>query len=172
MSNVLRVLKWLWQMKLALQRLLVVLSGLAITILIFVQVTSRYVFQTAIFGIEEIACYVAVWLYFLGAAVGAEQRGHMSASLVELVLRGETVQRVIKLLVCVLSVVLSGWMTMWAWSLAKWSLQLGMMSTEINVPVGYAQLAMPVGLALMTLYFFVELVELIVNWKRSPASHA
>ncbi|WP_313054774.1 TRAP transporter small permease [Pseudomonas lopnurensis] len=159
-------------MKLALQRLLVVLSGLAITILIFVQVTSRYVFQTAIFGIEEIACYVAVWLYFLGAAVGAEQRGHMSASLVELVLRGETVQRVIKLLVCVLSVVLSGWMTMWAWSLAKWSLQLGMMSTEINVPVGYAQLAMPVGLALMTLYFFVELVELIVNWKRSPASHA
>jgi len=172
MSNVLRVLKWLWQMKLALQRLLVVLSGLAITILIFVQVTSRYVFQTAIFGIEEIACYVAVWLYFLGAAVGAEQRGHMSASLVELVLRGETARRVIRLLVCALSVVLCAWMTMWAWSLAKWSLQLGMMSTEINVPVGYAQLAMPVGLALMTLYFFVELVELIVNWKRSPASHA
>lgn len=172
MSNVLRVLKWLWQMKLALQRLVVVLSGLAITILIFVQVTSRYVFQTAIFGIEEIACYVAVWLYFLGAAVGAEQRGHMSASLVELVLRGETARRVIRLLVCTLSVVLCAWMTMWAWSLAKWSLQLGMMSTEINVPVGYAQLAMPVGLALMTLYFFVELVELIVNWKRSPASHA
>lgn len=172
MSNVLRVLKGLWQMKLALQRLLVVLSGLAITILIFVQVVSRYVFHTAIFGVEVIACYVAVWLYFLGAAVGAEQRGHMSASLVELVLRGETAQRVIKALVCVLSVVLSGWMTMWAWSLAKWSLQLGMMSTEINVPVGYAQLAMPVGLALMTLYFFVELVELIVNWKRSPASHA
>ena len=172
MSNVLRVLKWLWQMKLALQRLLVVLSGLAITILIFVQVVSRYVFHTASFGVEEIACYVAVWLYFLGAAVGAEQRGHMSASLVELVLRGETAQRVIRLLVCTLSVVLCAWMTMWAWSLAKWSLQLGMMSTEINVPVGYAQLAMPVGLALMTLYFFVELVELIVNWNRSPASHA
>ncbi|MBA1234444.1 TRAP transporter small permease [Stutzerimonas nitrititolerans] len=172
MSNVLRVLKGLWQMKLALQRLLVVLSGLAITILIFVQVASRYVFHTAIFGIEEIACYVAVWLYFLGAAVGAEQRGHMSASLVELVLNGETAQRVIKLLVCVLSVVLSGWMTMWSWGLAKWSLQLGMMSTEINVPVGYAQLAMPVGLALMTLYFFAELIEMIVNWKRSPASHA
>ncbi|KJS78435.1 MAG: hypothetical protein JL55_14660 [Pseudomonas sp. BICA1-14] len=172
MSKVLSILKGLWQMKLALQRLLVVLSGLAITILIFVQVISRYVFQTAIFGVEEIACYVAVWLYFLGAAVGAEQRGHMSASLVEIVLRGETAQRVIRLLVCSLSVVLCVWMTIWAWSLTKWSLQLGMMSTEINVPVGYAQLAMPVGLGLMALYFFVELIELIINWKRSPASHA
>lgn len=172
MSNVLRILKGLWRIKVALQRSLVVLSGLAITILIFVQVTSRYVFQTAIFGIEEIACYVAVWLYFLGAAVGAEQRGHMSASLVEVVISSETVQRVIRLLVCALSVVLCGWMTMWAWGLANWSLQLGMMSNEINIPVGYAQLAMPVGLALMTLYFFADLIELIVNWKRSPASHA
>ncbi|WP_312225562.1 TRAP transporter small permease [Stutzerimonas nitrititolerans] len=172
MSNMFRVLSWVWRAKLALQRLLIVLSSLAITVLIFVQVISRYVFETAIFGIEEIACFVAVWLYFLGAAVGAEQRGHMSASLVELVLRGETTQRLVRLIVCTLSVVLCGWMTVWAWSLAKWSLQLGMMSTEINVPVGYAQLAMPVGLALMTLYFLSELIETIVLWKRSRAPHA
>ena len=172
MSSVFRVLSRLWHAKIALQRLLVALSGLIITVLIFVQVVSRYVFETAIFGIEEISCYVAVWLYFLGAAVGAEQRGHMSASLVTLVLHGETAQRAIRLLVCALSVLLCGWMTVWAYGLAKWTLQLGMMSTEINVPVGYAQLAIPVGLALMTLYFLFELIETIIFWKRSRAPYA
>jgi TRAP-type C4-dicarboxylate transport system permease small subunit len=167
MSNVFHVLCRLWRAKVALQRLLLVVSGMIITLLIFVQVVSRYVFETAIFGIEEIACYVAVWLYFLGASVGAEQRGHMSASLVELLLRGEVAQRVIRLLVCSLSVLLCGWMTVWAWGLANWSLKLGMMSTEINVPVGYAQLAMPVGLGLMTLYFLAELIETIILCKRS-----
>ena len=172
MLKVSRFLCRLWYAKVALQRFLVVMSGLAITLLIFVQVVSRYVFSTAIFGIEEIACYIAVWLYFLGAAVGAEQRGHMSASLVSLIWQGELAQRVIKLLVGTLSVVISGWMTVWAYGLAKWSLQFNMMSTEINVPVGYAQMAIPVGLALMTLYFFFELIETLVLWARSRGPHA
>ncbi|WP_282341237.1 MULTISPECIES: TRAP transporter small permease [Pseudomonas] len=171
MSNVLRGLRAVWYAKIYLQRILVVLAGVSLTALIFTQVVSRYFFETAIFGVEEIACYVAVWMYFLGASVGAEQRGHMSASLVELLLRGETAQRLVRLLVCVLSVTLCGWMTIWAWGLARWSLKLGMMSTEINLPVGYAQLAMPVGLGLMTLYFLFELIELIVHWKREAISH-
>lgn len=166
MSNVLRGLRFVWHAKIFLQRLLVALAGLSLSALIFIQVISRYVFETAIFGIEEIACYIAVWMYFLGASVGAEQREHMSASLIELLLRGETAQRVTRLLVCTLSVVLCGWMAVWAWGLANWSLKLGMMSTEINIPVGYAQLAMPVGLALMTMYFLFELIELVVHWKR------
>lgn len=171
MSNVLRGLRFVWHAKIFLQRLLVALAGIGLTALIFTQVVSRYVFETAIFGVEEVACYIAVWMYFLGASLGAEQRGHMSASLVELLLRGDFAQRVVRLLVCALSVLLCGWMAVWAWNLARWSLKFGMMSTEVNLPVGYAQLAMPVGLGLMTLYFLFELIELIVHWKRDPISN-
>jgi TRAP-type C4-dicarboxylate transport system permease small subunit len=60
-------------------------------------------------------------------------------------------------------------MTVWSYELAAWSIEFGMMSTEINLPVGVAQAAMPIGLGLMTLYFVVELIEHIVFWKRSPA---
>lgn len=170
MSNVFPILRWLWGAKIALQRMLVALAGMIITVLVFVQVVSRYLFGTAIFGIEEIACYTAVWLYFIGAAVGAEQRGHMSASLVDLVLRQEAARRLLRVLMSALAVLLSGWMTVWSWGLASWSLELGMMSTEINVPVGYAQLAMPIGLGLMTLYFLFELIETIIIWKRGGAN--
>lgn len=152
-------LRKLWQGALHVQRTLLVLGAVLLTLLIFAQVVARYLFQTAIFGIEETAVYIAIWFYFLGGAVGAEQREHISASLADVLVKGPTAQQAIKLLACLISVVVCAWMAVWSWGLAQWSLSLGMMSTELHIPVGYIHLAMPVGLGLMTLYFFVELVE-------------
>ena len=169
MSMLLSGLRQVWQAKIVLQRVFVTLTGLILALMVCVQVVARYFFNTAIFGIEEVACYLAIWLYFIGAALGAEQREHMSASLVDVMLHNETAKKVLKLFTGVVSVVLSAWMTIWAYELAAWSIEFNMMSTEINLPVGLAQVAMPIGLGLMTLYFFTELVEHIVFWKRSPA---
>ena len=169
MSKLFKALRVLWQAKIVLQRVLVTFLGLALALMICVQVVARYFFNTAIFGIEEVACYLAIWLYFIGASLGAEQREHMSASLVDVMLSNETAKKLLKVFTCVVSVVLAGWMTVWAYELAAWSIEFGMMSTEINLPVGIAQIAMPIGLGLMTLYFLVELIEHIVFWKRSPA---
>ena len=172
MSMLMKTLRLLWQGKVVLQRVLVALTGLILTGMICVQVVARYFFETAIFGIEEVACYLAIWLYFIGSSLGAEQREHMSASLVDVMLRSETAKKVVKVFTSALSVVLCAWMTVWAYELAAWTIDLGMMSTEINLPVGVAQVAMPIGLGLMTLYFLVEFIETIVFWKRSPVSHA
>jgi TRAP-type C4-dicarboxylate transport system permease small subunit len=169
MSMLLSALRGIWQAKIVLQRVFVTLTGLILALMICVQVVARYFFNTAIFGIEEVACYLAIWLYFIGAALGAEQREHMSASLVDVMLRNETAKKVLKVFTCIVSVVLAAWMTVWSYELAAWSIEFGMMSTEINLPVGIAQAAMPIGLGLMTLYFVVELIEHIVFWKRSPA---
>jgi TRAP-type C4-dicarboxylate transport system permease small subunit len=172
MSKLVSGLRVLWQAKIHLQRAFVVITGLILMALICVQVAARYFFNTAIFGIEEVASYLAVWLYFIGSAIGAEQREHMSASLMDLVLRTEQSKRILKIFVGVISVVLCTWMTMWAYELAAWSIDLGMRSTETNVPVGLVQLAIPIGLGLMTLYFFFELIENLFFCQRSSASHA
>lgn len=170
MSMLLGALHGLWRAKIVLQRVFVTLVGLILALMICVQVVARYFFSTAIFGIEEVACYLAIWLYFIGAALGAEQREHMSASLVDVMLRNQTMKKALKVFTCVVSVVLGAWMTLWSYELAAWSIEFNMMSTEINLPVGLAQVAMPIGLGLMTLYFAVELIEYIVFWKRSPSN--
>jgi TRAP-type C4-dicarboxylate transport system permease small subunit len=152
-------LRRLWHGALHLQRALLVLGAVLLTLLIFAQVVARYLFQTAIFGIEETAVYIAIWFYFLGGAVGADQREHISASLADVLVKNQTAQQAIKLFACLVSVLVCAWMVVWSWGLTQWSLSLGMMSTELNIPVGYIHLAMPVGLGLMTLYFFAELIE-------------
>lgn len=162
MNAIIRSLAVLWEAKIQLHKFLLVLGGVSLTALIFVQVISRYVFDTAIFGIEEIASYVSVWFYFIGCSLGAANKEHISASLVNLFLQGHTAKLIMAIFTNIISTILSGWMAVWAFGLASWSLKMGMMSTELQIPIGLIQLAMPVGLSLMTLYFFAELIENIL----------
>jgi TRAP-type C4-dicarboxylate transport system permease small subunit len=159
MSALAPALRKLWHAALHLQRGVLVLCAVLLTLMIFTQVVARYLFQTAIFGIEEVAVYIAVWFYFLGGAMGASERGHISASLADVLVKNETTQQAIKTLSSLITSVVCAWMVVWSWGLTSWSLKLGMMSTEVNIPIGYVHLAMPVGLGLMTLYFVAELIE-------------
>jgi TRAP-type C4-dicarboxylate transport system permease small subunit len=149
----------LWTAKLALQRFVLAVTGALVTILIFVQVVTRYFLGESIFGIEEAASFLAIWLYFIGGAYGAYERGHISASLVDLIVPGDRARQAIKAFTSVLTVILAGWMTVWASSYFLLSLQRGPMSLELGIQLGWVHAAIPLGLILMTFYFAVELLE-------------
>lgn len=153
----------LWRAKINIQRFIVAFCGLSITAMVFIQVIARYLLDVSVFGLEELATYVAVWFYFLGGAIGSEQRGHISASLVDVVIKNERIHLMIRIFTDALSVVLCGWMTWWGFQFASWSSQFGMMSTELRIPMSLVHAAVPVGLALMTLYMLHELIENILK---------
>lgn len=145
-----------WNATLQLQRILLVVCGVALTLLICLQVFTRYVMGISILGIEEIACFSAVWMYFIGSAHGAWERGHISASLVELIAPRGPVNRFMKVLASVLTVVIAGWMTVWAWDYFNFSLRRGSTSPDTGIVLAWVHVIMPITLALMTLYWTVE----------------
>lgn len=153
----------LWNAKLKLQRFILLACGVLVTGLVTVQVFTRYVLGISLFGVEELATFVAVYMYFIGAAHGAWERGHISASLVELVVPEGRGRDAIALLASAITVILSGWMSVWAWQYLAFTLKRGTMSLEVGIHMGWIHGVMPVGLSLMTLYFAVEFLE---NWTR------
>jgi TRAP-type C4-dicarboxylate transport system permease small subunit len=154
-----------WMFKIHMQRAMLSISGLSLTILIFTQVVSRYVFNTAIFGIEELASCIAVWMYFIGCSVGAEQKEHISASLADMFINTPKGKKIHEITICIINIIIAGWMTVWAWQLTSWTLKFNMTSTELNIGIGYIQLAMPIGLGLMTFYFLADLIQKIIDSK-------
>ncbi|MGK9339790.1 TRAP transporter small permease [Sinorhizobium meliloti] len=158
----------LWKAKLKLQRIVLLACGVIVTLLIAVQVFTRYVLGISIFGIEELASFVAVYMYFVGASHGAWERGHISASLVDLVLPAGRPRAAVALFASAVTVVLSGWMTVWAWQYLAFTLKRGAMSMEVGIPMAWVHGIMPVSLSLMTLYFAVELLENCNRVMRGP----
>lgn len=159
-----------WNWTLRLQRILLVVCGAALTLLIAVQVFTRYVLGISIFGIEELASFVAVYLYFLGASHGAWERGHISASLVDLVLPVGRARLALSVLAGLITVVLAGWMSLWAWQYLDYTIGRGTMSLETGLPMAWVYAIIPVGLSLMTLYFTVEFLERVRRLVLGPAA--
>jgi len=119
---------------------------------------------------EELATYLAIWTYFIGGAYGAYERTHISASLIEMFVRTETVRQGIKVLANSITVVVAVWMGVWAFDYLAWSIRLEPRSLELRAPLYWVHASMLVGLVLMSLYFAIELFEnMIAKIKASAA---
>ena len=148
-----------WETKLALQRLVMVATSAIFTSLIFIQVIFRYFLDVPLFGFEEIATYLAVWLYFIGTAYGAHLRNHISANVMDVLIANERVRDFVALVVSVITVVLSVWMTVWAITYLAWSVRTGVSSLELKLPMAWVHVSAVVGLGLMTFYFVLEALD-------------
>lgn len=69
-----KVLKWL---DANLEKYLCVVLMSLMTIIIFVQVVARYVFQNSLSWSEELARYIFIWLVYLGISYGCQMRKHI-----------------------------------------------------------------------------------------------
>lgn len=160
----------LWNAKLGLQRFLLLACGTALTLLIAVQVFTRYVLGISLFGIEELASFVAVYLYFIGATHGAWERGHISASLMELVLPEGRARQGVAILASTITVILCAWMAVWGWQYLAFTIGRGTMSLETGIPMAFIVGIIPVCLTLMSVYFAVELLDHIRRFSRAEAA--
>lgn len=55
----------------------VMILMIAISVITFVQVIFRYVFNNSLFWSEEMGRYLLIWITFLGAAVGVNKGAHI-----------------------------------------------------------------------------------------------
>ena len=149
----------LWTAKLRLQRFVLFVTSCIFTLLVFAQVIMRYLLDVPMYGVEEVAVFSAVWLYFIGGAHGAYARGHISASLIEILLPKGVGRRLIRLVSSLATTVLAGWMTLWALQYLEWTIRKGTMSVELGVKMVWVHTSIPIGLTLMTLYFLLEFIE-------------
>lgn len=146
----------IWNAKLAAQRILLVVTGVAVTFLVCLQVFTRYVMGISVLGVEELACFAAVWMYFIGSTHGAWERGHISASLVDMLAPRGKLNAGIKTFSSLLTVVIAAWMASWAWDYFAFSLQRGSISRDTGLMLAWVHVIMPICLTLMTLYWTVE----------------
>jgi len=61
----------------------------------FVQVITRYVFETPIMGLEEIAVIPTLWLYILGAVNASREDTQIRANVLEIFLSTERARHIL-----------------------------------------------------------------------------
>ncbi|MBN2396010.1 MAG: TRAP transporter small permease [Candidatus Atribacteria bacterium] len=159
-----KIFRFLWYGLVNFQRMFMLISGCIITVLIFVEVMLRYVLGSPLFGVEELIVLIAMWIYFIGASYGAYERSHIKAELIHTLVKSPKKAALVHSMTSGITFILSLVMVSWTYPFFIWSITKGGTSQALLLPMYYSQSAIFIGAILMSLYFFTEFVDHILQF--------
>ncbi|MCK5913300.1 MAG: TRAP transporter small permease [Desulfuromusa sp.] len=124
------------------------------------QVVSRYVFEVAISGLDEITGHMAVWMYLMGAAYASHEGSQINAEMVHLVIKNERALCFVRAIAGTISAVVAGFMVSWSYGYVVWSLKKHEVTPTLQLPTVYFQVAILIGAVIMCYYFIRDTVRL------------
>jgi len=142
----------------------ILIGGLMATssVILFVNVVARYVFNWGVPWAEELVRYEIIWMVFIGASVAARKGLHIGVDILanfsppalrRLIVFGINT---ISLFFCVFLVILGG-------DLVAQTKAFGQVTPALQVPMWAIQTAIPIGGGLMALRFLQRLIALWRN---------
>jgi len=126
----------------------IVALGIAMLTVVFVQVVLRYVINASFYGSEEFSRFLFTWFIFMSATLGLDRGIHFAVDVfVRLLPKG--VQRVLELLVYLIILALLILFVVKGIELTARNWR--QLSSAMQVPLSYANAAIPTGASLMLL---------------------
>jgi len=139
--------------------LALILGGM--TLLVFVSVLLRYIFNNPVTWSEELASLLFAWLTFLGAYVGFRSRSHITIDTLVIYLPHGLQRGLARIVdVCVLSLLA---LILWqgvSLTITTWGLEFPAM----EISRGYLYLSLPLGAFLM-------IIAIVLTWGQPGAGH-
>lgn len=133
----------------------------SVALMQFVQVVTRYVFEVPIMGLEESMVIPTLWLYMLGAVNASREDTQIRANVLEIFIKTERGHQILALISETISLVISSWLTYWAWDYVKYAWRVWKESPTLYIPTFYHECSVFIGLLLITLFIGMHVVKLI-----------
>jgi len=137
---------------------MLIVCSLFVVTSIGMTVVLRYIFKTDLYGLEEIVVIFAFWLYFMGGSYGSYTRTHITADIVSVCFPEGKLKSMITVLSSTITFALSLLFSYWAYDFFIFGIQMGARTPVWRIPMVVSYTAVFLGLILMTLYFFVDLL--------------
>ena len=118
----------------------------------FYQVLMRYVFELPVMGLDELVVYPTLWLYLLGCVNAAREDTQIKANVLDVFLKTDRAKLMVRVIADFFSVIVSGWLTYWAWDYFLYAKKVWKESPTLYIPTFWAECSLFVGMSLITLY--------------------
>lgn len=144
----------------ALNKWVLVLLLSAMSIIVFANVSLRYMTNFSIIWAEEVARYLMIWMTFLGAGMALRMGGHVAITN----LHDMVPLRTARYLRGIVALILLGFCVLMVWIGYDYMSRMGRQLTPATrIPFSYIYAAMPIGFTLLTLHFLFVIKAYIVG---------
>ncbi len=149
----------------AIDKTLMIILASSATILAFVNVVARYVFNASIVWAGELTTYLFIWMTLFGASYGFEVEMHMSFNALVKALPA----KLCKLVMILSRLIVLFFLVMLAYlgiQLVKFDYMTGQVSIDLQIPFWIIYLVVPITMITATWRVFVKIIDIILT----PAS--
>ncbi len=157
---------------LKIQRILAISGSLFIILGVCCGAFFRYVLGVSFHGLEELLIIGSFWMYFIGASYASYEGKHITAEVFSIYCKIPTLRYSVAILADLITFSLAALYTIWGWEFFMWSLEAGGQSTRLQIPLAVGHSAVFFGFAMMSCYFFVDLLRQIQNLRESRNSYS
>lgn len=144
-----------------LLRAIMILSGIFITMTVFIAVVLRYVFQMDLYAIDEFQMLAAYWFYFISAAYASRHGKQITADIISFILKKDTSKLIVSTIVNLISVVVLLVIAYWSRNLITFAISATQKTQVWQISMVCYYLPVVLGLSLMVVYAFRDLVNCI-----------
>ncbi len=134
---------------------------IAFTVVLFIQVIMRYVFNNSLSWSEELARYIFIWMVFIGISYGAKQMKHLKID-VFLSVFPKKVRPYLVIFADVVVLALSAVIVYSAWITVQNYIKIGVKSPALHAPYWFIYSSCLVGYALT---FFRQIQTIVYRVK-------
>ncbi len=142
----------------------IVITGGALILLMTFYVFSRYILKINFRGFEEIALFVALWLYFAGCANASREQSHISATMVNLFVKNKTVIDGLTVFQRIVGIGIVALLTYLCIDFMAFNMSIGTKTTLLKIPMYCYHGALVVGFLLMLIFDFCYLIDSIMTF--------
>lgn len=140
-----------------------------VTLLVFIQVLLRYVFNAPLMGIEELLLFPATWLYMLGTIKASSEKTQIVARVVEIFLKRQRSVLLLRCLSAAVSSIVIGWSLRWAYDYFSYVLRMEKESPTLYIPTIYYEGVLFFTFIFLLLYTLCEVYEYARLYRETPA---
>ena len=143
------------------EKVVIIAVSIFISVGMFIQVVLRYVFFTTIFGLEEILLFTMGWLYFIGGAYSVHTESYIKADILTLIIKNTRTRKPFEIVSLVLSLIAALLFSYYSLKYAVWMGRNHLVSPTFFISMNYSFGALVVGGILMSIHFFLLLLQKI-----------
>ena len=158
-----KALHGIWVGLLRFQATLIVSASVICLLCMVAEVSFRHIKGIQLFGFEEVASAVSIWLYFPAAAYATHEGTHLSAEVYHLFLKTPKSESRWKAVISIITLGLACYVLTWSYDYFIWGLTMGeyirIGGVVGSFPSVYSHAGIFVGCHLIVLYFAVEAIK-------------
>jgi len=141
------------------EEFIIFISGSFITVAMFIQIILRYVFNSPLFGLEELLLIIVPWFYFFGAAYSVHTESLIKVDILSLIVKNPSIIKLFNIVSLVSSIIATSLFSYYGFKYAAWSAGNHVVSPTFFISLNYGFASLVMGAVLMSLHFFLLLLK-------------